>query len=131
MNYQHRSTDRYSVAIAFAPLTQRVEGRGKRVEVEGTSAEVLAVVARCMSKIMHQTQMRELDAMGIEEAIDEQDHWTCCKDDNLALCGIDLTDVPWVTEDDGTNCQRCDDLNNRLPDQCQGCPAFTVREALS
>lgn len=89
------------------------------------------MVVQCMSKIMHQTQTRDFDAMHLEEVDEEQGHWVCCEDDDLALCGIDLTEVPWCTEDDGPTCQRCDDLNNRLSDQCQGCPAFTIREALS
>lgn len=57
---------------------------------------------------------------------DELDHITCCVDENISLCGLDLTDVPWV--DDFTNlCRMCaelDDVPDDTPEDepCRACP---------
>lgn len=40
---------------------------------------------------------------------DELDHFTCCVDTNVSLCGFDLTTTPFADFDTAT-CIVCDDL---------------------
>jgi hypothetical protein len=40
---------------------------------------------------------------------DDLHHRTHCHDDNLTLCGLDATDIPWT--DDPTTCVVCAELN--------------------
>lgn len=46
-----------------------------------------------------------IESVGVEEE-DELDHIICCKDENIALCGIDLTNVAW-TEWNGPKPEDC------------------------
>jgi hypothetical protein len=50
-------------------------------------------------------------AQMIPRAVADDDllHLVECHDDNLTLCGLDATDVPWV--DDGLPCVVCTDLD--------------------
>lgn len=38
---------------------------------------------------------------------DDLDHVTCCEDDNLALCGTDVTDDEWIPAEALTTCVVC------------------------
>jgi hypothetical protein len=42
-------------------------------------------------------------------------HVACCRNDDMALCGTDVTDAPWL--DDETSCVVCVDL-----DEFDACP---------
>jgi len=43
---------------------------------------------------------------------DEPSHIVCCVDENIGLCGTDLTNVPWVDDDTPTGCVVCSDLHD-------------------
>lgn len=55
------------------------------------------------------------------EALVEVDHWVCdCgRDDNTALCGADVTDVPWARFEVAT-CPLCRLANETTP-YCPRC----------
>jgi len=48
------------------------------------------------------------------------DHVTCCGDDNLALCGTDVTADEWIPEDSPTTCVVCASLeeSTNAADSC-------------
>jgi hypothetical protein len=35
---------------------------------------------------------------------DDRDHFTCCFDDNTAVCGADVTDAAWLDESPCPHC---------------------------
>ncbi len=45
----------------------------------------------------------------LTDTLDDLNHWYCC-DPDLALCGIDLTDVAEMDDDEEVNCAACLDL---------------------
>lgn len=54
------------------------------------------------------------------------DHWVCCRNDNIGYCGTDVSDLPW-TDFDRASCVVCDDLDESIDaDTCpltgQPCP---------
>lgn len=53
-------------------------------------------------------------------------HIMCCADENLGLCGIDLTDVPVVEScpEDDQDCVVCEDISPVVGEgtKCPGCP---------
>jgi hypothetical protein len=55
------------------------------------------------------------------ETKDSFDHWVCCIDDNVALCGTDVSNQPWVDIDGDCSCQSCSDLLF-----CTICPVYKV-----
>lgn len=55
----------------------------------------------------------------VTPAADETDHVVChCSNDNVGWCGLDLTDSPWVDDEDGTPCPLCALLEDDLIDAC-------------
>lgn len=38
-----------------------------------------------------------------------KDHWVCCRNDNITLCGFDATGLPWV-DFNLSGCVVCDEL---------------------
>ena len=38
------------------------------------------------------------------------EHWVCCDDENLAVCGTDVTGEAWTELDDSQVCVTCRDL---------------------
>lgn len=50
-------------------------------------------------------------------------HTTCCEDDDLALCGLDVSDLPFTDGEDEQNCIVCEDLYLNHPSDC---PRFGV-----
>lgn len=43
---------------------------------------------------------------------DDTTHVVCC-DENTALCGLDMTHVPWTSPDEDTTCVVCADLDEQ------------------
>lgn len=39
-------------------------------------------------------------------------HRVCCRDDDLALCGMDMTGKGWTEQSAGPTCWRCDALDH-------------------
>jgi hypothetical protein len=64
--------------------------------------------------------------------MDALDHWTCCLDDNVALCGADVTDEPWAPFD-VASCTVCEVvLRSRLESgDCALCPLEVERSGAS
>lgn len=53
----------------------------------------------------------------------ELHHVVTCYSDDVALCGLDVKDLSWATEDEETNCIVCLDLEDTEPCICcGGCP---------
>lgn len=48
----------------------------------------------------------------------EMFHQTCCEDDNLGLCGTDVTDLPWTDGFGEEPCLVCADLLHQTPILC-------------
>jgi hypothetical protein len=40
----------------------------------------------------------------------EEDHWTCCENEDVGLCGTDVRDLPF-TEFEVASCIVCEDLS--------------------
>lgn len=40
---------------------------------------------------------------------DKDDHWVCCRNDDVSLCGKDVMDLP-VLEFEEASCRACDNL---------------------
>jgi hypothetical protein len=38
---------------------------------------------------------------------DDDNHYACCDDERIALCGTDLTEHCWITNEEQINCQTC------------------------
>jgi hypothetical protein len=56
------------------------------------------------------------------EGLDDQlCHQVCCRDDNRALCGRDVTEAAWKSKGATFDCVVCDDLN--IVDHC---PLYTT-----
>lgn len=54
----------------------------------------------------------ELAATSTSVDDDELTHWFCACDENRGLCGVDLTDVPIIGDDDpALECVVCADLD--------------------
>ena len=53
-----------------------------------------------------------------DDGDDSLDHFYCCEDENLALCGADVTDSP-IVDQAAHPCVVCTDLD--VPDACY-CP---------
>lgn len=56
------------------------------------------------------------------------DHVTCCMDDNLALCGTDVTEDEWVAPDSPITCVVCHALEEAVL-QAGSCVAACPRLA--
>jgi hypothetical protein len=41
---------------------------------------------------------------------DELGHWVCCRDEDRALCGADVTGHAWVNQGQMLDCVVCDEL---------------------
>jgi hypothetical protein len=64
----------------------------------------------------------------LEPGDDEPHHVVCCRDENLALCGTDVTDDAWRSDEVPPSCVVCDDLL-RNPSFCPllgWCPEYDV-----
>lgn len=53
-------------------------------------------------------------------------HLFCCCDENLGLCGADLTDIPVVDRDDDVPCPMCFALED---DPCPFCGCMDCEES--
>lgn len=65
----------------------------------------------------------------VAEDDDTDNHVTCCEDDDLGLCGKDLSGHAW-NEGAVVDCVICAELED-LPlvdGECQGCPLNMIRE---
>lgn len=52
-------------------------------------------------------ESRSATCMKIESDDGGAVHVTCCLDDDMALCGLDVTDAPWGAGDDELMCVVC------------------------
>lgn len=62
------------------------------------------------------------DTSGNEDGVD---HVVCCEDENLAMCGKDVTGIEWATRDNGNQacviCAIMDDVIYRRLCRGEGC----------
>lgn len=55
--------------------------------------------------------MEDLKIVEFTTADDDDDHWTCCRNDDVSMCGKDVMDVPLV-DFTQASCATCDSLIN-------------------
>lgn len=76
-------------------------------------------------------------AQAIEWEEVDATHLTCCQDDDLALCGADVTGEPWADEDDSadddcTVCEYLDAHDDDVDEPCTTpCPALRMKRDLT
>lgn len=71
----------------------------------------------------------ELAPRPLEDDVADNDvaHLTCCEDEDIALCGCDLTDATEVPATyDGARCQTCFRLREQVLSGC-ACPVRALR----
>lgn len=65
---------------------------------------------------------------GVTDDTDNLVHVFCCRDEDLGLCGVDLTDANPVDDVPYDNdCIVCDELQNLDEKKCCQCCPFTMR----
>ena len=62
---------------------------------------------------------------------DDLNHIVCCDDDNLAMCGLDLTEVEWMARGALPDCPTCERLWEKDEDcyagECPHCPRNVLK----
>jgi len=76
-------------------------------------------------------QVRDLSVVDRQEGPTGVVHFTCCEDENTAMCGRDITNDAWDTDE--PDCPDCDAQDKALipvDGECPGCPMATLRDIL-